>query len=143
MTQETVSLLITFIGVATLLVPSIPIMFQPVGTKKTLTPVGRALIAVGVLMFVVGLTSIEVTRKANKSAQLATIKAKREDDSIRQMERKGYEDSLKSYHIYTTELLAKYNLKIDSINKTVSKIDTGGQGNSANSYYTRFGVSEI
>lgn len=59
----------------------------------------------------------------NRSAFIADSTNKA-NDSIRENEHKEYEDSLKSYHNYTTELLAKYGLKVDSLTNTVKSFDT-------------------
>jgi hypothetical protein len=78
-------------------------------------------------MIGLGIGNIHLTRKAENRSHYVADSTKRADDSLRNLTTKEYEDSLKSYHNYTTELLARYGLKVDTLTNTVNKFDTSIQ----------------
>ncbi|HWI93259.1 MAG TPA: hypothetical protein VNT20_18400 [Flavisolibacter sp.] len=122
MNQETLNFLITIVGVAGLLIPTIPVMFRPIGSKSRVTPIGWAMFVTGFIMIGLGIGSIHLTRKAERHNRYVADSTRRAVDSLDSIKAKIYEDSLKSYHNYTTELLARYGLKVDTAQRRIEQI---------------------
>ena len=103
-------------------------------------PITFARLSVIILLIISAILSfiMEITddnRKALDSKTIITLGIK--DNLLKERidtltkankeDHKQYDDSLISYHNYTTTLLANYGLKIDTLNNTLNKFDTSSK----------------
>lgn len=94
MNPKTLNLLITLAGVAALLIPTLPIMFRPKGSKKRITLIGWAMFAVGFIILGLSIANIHFTEKAAMAANRVLDSTRKANDSLAIQTRTQDRDSI-------------------------------------------------